>query len=142
MNTIVVGVDGTRPSLAALRYALREARLHGDRVKAVMAWHVPPTAYGGGFAPAAPEVDTFERAAEEALAEALAAVAAEAKDVPVESAVREGDAAHVLVEEAEGAVQLVVGCRHFGLAGKLFHHSVSGECAHEAHCPVTVVPDN
>lgn len=142
MNTIVVGVDGTRPSLAALHYAIREARFHGDRVKAVMAWHVPPTAYGGGFAPTTPEVGTFERVAEETLAEVLAAVADEAKDVPIESAVREGDAAHVLVEEAAGAAQLVVGCRHFGLAGKLFHHSVSGECVHEAHCPVTVVPDD
>ncbi len=142
MNTIVVGVDGTRPSLAALRFAIGEARLHGDRVKAVIAWHVPPTAYGGGFAPTTPEVGTFERAAEETLAEALAAVADEVQDVQVESAVREGDAAHVLVEEAEGAAQLVVGCRHFGLAGKLFHHSVSGECVHEAHCPVTVVPES
>ena len=138
MNTIVVGVDGSRPSLAALRYAIGEARLHGCGVKAVMAWHVPPAAYGG-FGPSAPDLDTFKRAAEEALAEAVAAV--EPGGVPMAAVVREGDAAHVLFKEAVGAAQLIVGCRDFGIAGRIFHHSVSGECVHGAHCPVTVVHD-
>jgi len=139
MRTIVVGVDGTRESLAALRYAIGEARVHGDRVKAVAAWHVPTIAYGSAFAPSPPDPHAFEADAEAALDAAVAATAEEAGDVPVLTVVREGDAAHVLVEEAEGAAQLVVGCRTLNMVGRLLHHSVSGECAHEAHCPVTVV---
>ena len=139
MKTIVVGVDGSRESIAALRYAIREARLHGDRIKAVAAWHVPTAAYGSGLVPAAPDPADFERAAEGMLADAIAATAAEGADVPVEALVREGEAAHVLVEESEGAAQLVVGCRNLGSLGRLLHHSVSGHCSHDAHCPVTVI---
>jgi len=139
MRTIVVGVDGSRESIAALRFAIREAGLHGDRVKAVAAWHVPSAAYGSGFVPTAPDPADFEQVAGDMLADALAAVAAEGHDVPVEAVVREGEAAHVLLEESEGAAQLVVGCRNLGSLSRLFHHSVSGHCTHDAHCPVTVV---
>ena len=139
MRTIVVGVDGSRESIAALRYAIREARLHGDRVKAVTAWHVPTSAYGSGFVPAAPDPADFEQSAEDSLEAAIAATAAERGDVPVEAVLREGEAAHVLLEESEGAAQLVVGSRNLGFVSRLIHHSVSGHCAHDAHCPVTVV---
>lgn len=139
MKTIVVGVDGTGPSVAALRHAFAEARLHGDRVRAVAAWHVPAAAYGGGLVTVGPSPADFEHAAEDALADALAAAADEAAGVPLETVVREGDAAHVLLEEAEGAPQLVVGCRDLGVVGRLLHHSVSGDCSRHAHCPVTVV---
>jgi nucleotide-binding universal stress UspA family protein len=47
MGVIVVGVDGSEASQEALRYALRQAKLEGDRVRAVTAWHVPAVAYGG-----------------------------------------------------------------------------------------------
>jgi nucleotide-binding universal stress UspA family protein len=139
MRTIVVGVDGSRESLAAFRYAIGEARVHGDRVKAVTVWHVPTVAYGSAFAASAPAPHEFEEGAEAALEAAVAMTADELGDVPLLTVVREGDPAHVLVEEAEGAAQLVVGCRTLNVVGRLLHHSVSGECAHEAHCPVTVV---
>jgi nucleotide-binding universal stress UspA family protein len=139
MNTIVVGVDGSESSLAALRFAVEEARLRGDRVKAVAAWHVPSIAYGGAFAPATPEPRTFETVAADRLREAIAAVAGEEPDVPVQPVVREGDPAHILLEEAVGAEQLVLGCHEYAFVRRLFHHSVSEECAHDAHCPVTVV---
>jgi nucleotide-binding universal stress UspA family protein len=142
MNTIVVGVDGSRTSLAALRYAVREARLRGDRVRIVTAWQVPAVAYGGAFAPSAPDSREFQRGAEDTLAEALAVAAEEDPGVPAEAVLREGDAAHVLLEESKGADGLVVGCHDYSFVRGLFHHSVSGECAHEARCPVTVVHES
>ncbi len=42
---IVVGVDGSESSMAALRWAIRQARLTGSSVDAVTAWQVP-SAYG------------------------------------------------------------------------------------------------
>ena len=142
MRTIVVGVDGSRESIAALRYAINEAQLHEQAVKAVAAWHVPAAAYGAGLAPGVPHPRDFERAAEDALADALAATAADVGNVTVEGVVREGDAAHVLLEESDGADLLVVGCRELGFLRRLVHHSVSGQCTHAAHCPVTVVHNN
>lgn len=139
MSTFVVGVDGSPESVAALRHALREARLHEAAIKAVAVWHVPTSAYGAGFAPGTLDPGEFERMAADALEAALAAVGDDPAGVPVECVVREGDPAQVLLEEAEGAEQLVVGCAHHGLVGRLLHHSVSGECTREARCPVTVV---
>ena len=40
-NTIVVGVDGSEPSRAALRWALEQAQLTGSVVRAVVAWEYP-----------------------------------------------------------------------------------------------------
>ena len=40
---VVVGVDGSPGSLAALRWALHEARLRGAELRAVLAWQPHPT---------------------------------------------------------------------------------------------------
>ncbi len=40
---IVVGVDGSAPSRAALRWAVGQARLTGGTVEAVIAWQLPMT---------------------------------------------------------------------------------------------------
>jgi nucleotide-binding universal stress UspA family protein len=39
--SIVVGVDGSEDSIAALRWALREARIRGTDIDAVYAWPMP-----------------------------------------------------------------------------------------------------
>ena len=44
-HRIVVGVDGSVPSVAALAWAVRQARLTGAAVEAVIAWEFPAT-YG------------------------------------------------------------------------------------------------
>jgi nucleotide-binding universal stress UspA family protein len=41
VGKIVVGVDGSPGSLAALRFALEEARLRGSSLTAVFAWTIP-----------------------------------------------------------------------------------------------------
>jgi hypothetical protein len=49
MAEIIVGVDGSPNSLAALRWAHREAALRGDDVVALFAWgFVPPGHAPGG----------------------------------------------------------------------------------------------
>jgi len=51
----------------------------------------------------------------------------------------EGRAAQVLVDAAEGAELLVVGCRgHGGLAEALLG-SVGQYCVHHASCPVVIM---
>src|SRR5438046_1602160 len=39
---IVVGVDGSEPSRAALRWALEEARLRGAPLRVLNSWHATP----------------------------------------------------------------------------------------------------
>ncbi|MHB8293966.1 MAG: universal stress protein, partial [Acidimicrobiales bacterium] len=44
-SRVVVGVDGSDASRDGLRWAARQARMTGASLHAVMAWHVPITAY-------------------------------------------------------------------------------------------------
>jgi nucleotide-binding universal stress UspA family protein len=141
MGTIVVGVDGSEGSLAALRFALAEAKIRGAQVKAVNAWHVPPAVYGGGWAPAAVDLDEFPKLAEAALAKTLEEVGAGSSGVSVTAILREGQAADVLVAEAPNADDLlVVGSRGLGGFRGLLLGSVSQQTAQHSACPVVVVP--
>lgn len=149
MGTIVVGIDGSPQSLAALGFALAEARLRGARLVALHAWVLPLTEAPGPFllevpGRAGPPLEQLReelgREAERRLAAALDAVAGEAGGVVVERRVVEGPAAAALVEASEGADLLVVGSRgHGGLRGALLG-SVGEQCARHARCPVAIVP--
>jgi nucleotide-binding universal stress UspA family protein len=140
MGVIVVGVDGSEASQEALRYALRQAKLEGDLVRAVTAWHVPAVAYGGpGVSPLFDVRAVFAKDADAILARALEAVETETGGVEIERVVREGRPASVLTEEAENADLLVVGSRGRGGFSELLLGSVSHECAQRAPCPIVIV---
>jgi nucleotide-binding universal stress UspA family protein len=135
---IVVGVDGSQSSKAALRWAIRQAKLAGAAVDAVTAWRYPT---GYGWAPIADGGLDFEAGAKETLVEALGEVSGLEPEVPVRPLVAEGHAAEVLLRTAQGADLLVVGSRgHGGFASALVG-SVSLYCVLHAHCPVLVVRD-
>ena len=56
MSRIVVGVDGSKNSIAALRFALAEARVRGSEVEVIHAWRMPsvlrvPGPEVAGYAP-------------------------------------------------------------------------------------------
>ena len=64
---IVVGVDGSQGARAALEWALAEARLRGDTVEVVHAWHAPPHMIPGPYAgPAAAGEEATDRMREQA----------------------------------------------------------------------------
>jgi nucleotide-binding universal stress UspA family protein len=137
---IVVGVDGSQTAKLAARWAAREARLRGATLELVTAWEVAPAAYGYGYV-AIPEefMKGLAKAAEDTVAAAAEVVRAEAPDAEVQTTVVEGHAAQVLLEAAEGAELLVVGCRGLGGFRELVLGSVSQQCAHHARCPVVIV---
>ena len=135
---IVVGVDGSKCSHSALRFALEEARIRHAKLRVVVVWHVPLAAYSAGLVPPPSNLaDDAAAGAEEVLAEALQGL--ERGDVEIESLVREGQPANVLVEESAAAEMLVVGSRGRGGFRELMLGSVSQQCAHHARCPVAIV---
>ncbi len=138
---IIVGVDGSPQSRAALEWAATEAQRDGSDVDAVLA-------YGSGLAwidvGSDAEALIVARSAErakEALHETIAAAGlpAEAR-VRVNPIVVEGEPARALVELAEHADLLVVGTRGRGGFAGLLLGSVSQRCAERSPCPVVVVP--
>ena len=139
MERIVVGVDGSTGSVAALRWAIGEAALRGAVVEAVSAFHVP---YVGGASvmPLMLEPDEFRDSAGALLRKVVEQVDASALREPVHQLVVEGTAATVLVEAGRDSSLLVVGARgHGGLAGMLLG-SVSRQVTEHASVPVVVVP--
>jgi len=141
VSTIVVGVDGSKASVRALRFAIDEARIHGADVKAVHAWHAPPLAYGAGMAPVPVNLGAYSEVAQTGLEKNLEEVGAANSGVTVRPVVRQGRPADVICEEAEGAELLVVGSRGLGGFRGLLLGSVSQQCAHHAPCPVVIVPN-
>jgi nucleotide-binding universal stress UspA family protein len=135
---IVVGVDGSSSSKAALRWAIRQAKLTGGSVDAVTVWRLPSTY---GWAPAPDGMPDLEAAAKRTLIMALAEVSGLEPGVPVRPVVTEGDTARALLHAADGAELLAVGSRgHGGLASTLLG-SVSVHCVLHAPCPVLVFRD-
>jgi nucleotide-binding universal stress UspA family protein len=130
---VVVGVDGSPCSVAAVRWAETYASATGASVLLVTAWHIP-VAYGVPIA-----YDGFNP--EEDARKVVEAAAADVQ-LPadrVHTRVVAGPAGDALIRSAEAGDTLVVGTRGHGtLAGALIG-STSGYCVHHAPCPVVVV---
>lgn len=141
---IVVGIDGSMASKAALAWAAEEARLRGCRVVAVHAWQFPALGFGGygGTVVPAIAVEDLEKLAHDTARESIAAVIGDDLSVPVEASVRQGGAASVLLEASDGADLLVVGSEGHGAFAGMLLGSVSMHVVHHARCTVVVVrPD-
>jgi nucleotide-binding universal stress UspA family protein len=137
-HRIVAGVDGSPSSLAALRWAVRQAKLTGSSVDAVIAWE-PPAAVGFGWGLGMTGGADYGELAAKTITEAVSSVADSASPVTVRPITGEGNAAQVLLDASDGADLLVVGCRgHGGFASALLG-SVSQHCTHHARCPVVVI---
>ena len=80
-----------------------------------------------------------QRRAERTLREAVERVRSAHPSAEVETTVVEGPPARVLVDMSADADLLVVGSRGLGGFSGLLLGSVSQQCVHHAHCPVTVV---
>ncbi|MFD5029559.1 universal stress protein [Streptomyces sp. NPDC058220] len=137
-SRIVVGVDGSEPSLKALRWAVRQARLTGDQVSAVIGWEYPATGWAAMMPGTPPEFDP-EQLARQILDEALEKTLAPDVAAAVERHVVGGPAAQALLETAEGAALLVVGDRGYSGFRAALLGSVSLHVTQHATCPVVVV---
>jgi nucleotide-binding universal stress UspA family protein len=138
---IVVGVDGSPCSKAALSWAITEARLTGASIEAVTSWQ-NPVMYGSSFAWAPMVYDTsLSSIMTKVLLDTITEVTTDAEQsVEISPRVVEGHPAQVLLDAARGAQMLVVGSRgHSTLAGIVLG-SVSQHCVQHAPCPVVVIP--
>jgi nucleotide-binding universal stress UspA family protein len=137
---VVVGVDGSPASEAALAWAVRYAKAIGARMRAVLAWHYPSAAGSPpvGVAPAS-VTSEVEQSRYEILATAIAAACGNEPALEVERKAIYGHPAQVLIEQSKEADLLVVGhAGHGGFKGMLLG-SISTHAVTHASCPVTVV---
>jgi len=134
---IVVGVDGSDSSQAALAWAVRQAALTGAEVEAVTAWQIPAT-YGYGYAMTL-AIPDLEKIARKVQGEAIAEAAGLAPDVRIRPVVVQDTPARALLDAAKGADLLVVGSRGHGGFTEALLGSVGQQCVHHAECPVVVI---
>lgn len=143
-DRIVVGIDDSAGSKAALRWALSTARSVGGEVKVVHAFE-SSVAWIDVGTKAAPQMAEHDQHEAEALArrvvdEVLDLADADLRGVPVSVHAVRGHPARVLLDETGDAELLVVGSRgRGGFAGVLLG-SVSQRVAQHAVCPVVIVP--
>lgn len=136
---VVVGVDGSTGSTAALGFAFDEAVAYGGQLTAVYAWHDLP---GGNLDPGGPRPGLGEARAEadRLLSESLAGWQAKYPDLTVRPcAVHSFHAVPTLIDEAQQAGLIVVGARGRGGFRGLRLGSVGDGLLHHARQPVAIV---
>jgi nucleotide-binding universal stress UspA family protein len=139
---VVVGIDGSERSRAALVAAVAEAGHRAARVEAVAAYELPDL-WSGMASTIVPSAEQLH-AAVEARAHAFVKdvmylLVGEGGRPGVHVEIVEGPAHDVLVARAQGAALLVVGSAGKGELRSLLLGSVALHCAMYAPCPVMVV---
>ena len=137
-SRIVVGIDGSRQSLVALGWALREASAIGAVVEVVHCWqpHVvsdvlfgsPDELHRGSLCMLQNEVHA-----------ALATLPASMLHPQVVETSCSGRAANVLTDRAAGAQMLVLGAHGRTVASDLAFGRVAASCLRHAGIPVVIV---
>lgn len=137
---IVVGMDGSKQSETALRWAIEEARYRQAKVQAIMVRPRADLLPGTSFAPQPHgRLPVLEAAYH--LPARVQVIRDEMPDAPtVDATVLVGDAAVELIKVSENATLLVVGAhRHGGTVGDILLGSVAAKCVRHAQCPVVVI---
>jgi nucleotide-binding universal stress UspA family protein len=139
---IVVGVDGSPGSKAALRWALDQAERTTATVEAVIVW--APEAgfyYGFEWASVAVAGDDLAAVADTVLMDTLVEVTGDrGRSAPIQPRVLQGRPVAELLRAAGSAQLLVLGGPAHGRIAGLVRGSVSHECLQRAACPVLIVP--
>jgi nucleotide-binding universal stress UspA family protein len=134
---VVVGVDGTPGSAAALRYALEEAARSGGKVDVVHV--VPDYVPMAGMYPIPP--DDLMAAGRSALESTLREVGASSSGDAMATHLTRGGVVKTLTDTGEHALAIVVGSDRRSLSSRLLTGNVSTGVAARAAVPVVSVPE-
>jgi nucleotide-binding universal stress UspA family protein len=135
---VVVGIDGSAASSAAVEVAADEARRRGAPLEILHAWH-PPSTWRPVFGDTAADLEVFASMHRTVLDEAMS----HARRLGVECTGRleRGDAVQLLSKEGRAASLLVVASHGYGPLRRFFLGSVSVTLLLDPPCPVLVVTE-
>lgn len=133
---VVVGVDGSADSKAALKWAVEFGRRFEAPVHAVAVWDIPlALGYAATYTETGAQIEErtlglLREAVEDAVGE----------DAGVVLRLERGHPAAALVNASEQAQLLVLGTRGHGAFTGMLLGSVSQHCVTHSRCPFVVVP--
>ncbi len=136
METIIVGVDGSTTSRAALDWALEHAS-DDDTVVVATAWSIPAAL---GFEMPVASIVDYEVAAHRMVSHLVAELEVDDDGPKVTTHVGSGSPGKMLADLSTYADLVVVGSRGYGEVRSILLGSVSNHVVHHARCPVVVVP--
>jgi len=128
---VVVGIDGSDAALAAVDWAVGEARARGTELRLVHAVDIAANAHD--------ERDPGIGYAEQALRTAGAFVESCDPEIPFEAVVADGEAASVLIAESVNAQLVCVGSTGIDRIPALVLGSTAADVATGAHCDVAII---
>jgi nucleotide-binding universal stress UspA family protein len=137
-QVVVVGVDGSDPSVAALSWASRYGAATGATVRAVRVWHYPTAAGlppGKTPEPVEEEVEGWVR---DELSQAVTKANPDSS-AQIETKIVYGHPAQALIDESRGESLLVLGHRGHGGFAEALTGSIVIHCVNHSACPVVVV---
>ena len=139
IRRIVVGVDGSDPSIRALQWAARQAAWSGATLEVLTAWNFPEHPAPLGIVVHVPWPDELIAEARLKLDEVISDSLPDIDPDRVHAQVIRGSAVPVLLEASRDADLLVVGSHGRGAMVELLLGSVSDRCVRHAGCSVVVI---
>ena len=139
VRRIVVGVDGSAESVAALGWACREASLRAAEVLAVLALESACHQVASYAVPAPRQAGGSWGAARDVLRRSVSEALSLFPGVSVRTEIAEGLAARVLLDQAADADMLVLGRNSIGPDPYRAAGPVIRVCLRAARCPVVII---
>ncbi len=136
-DPVVVGVDGSRTAIEALRWAADHCRRTGLPLHVVTCWQFPAMLPGPYQPPISGE--DLEANARQVVDAAITEVLGPEPDIVVTREVLTGTPSLALLDLAADAAMVVVGSRGRGGFAGLLLGSVSQHLTEHAPCPVVVI---
>lgn len=143
---IVVGIDGSSSSLAALRWALREGASTGAPVEVIHCW-LPQTlsdlAFGSHHELRTASACMLQNEVIAALAQIRAGQDDTDWVAPVVTELSlHGNAPAMLLDRSANARLLVLGVRQTSAMSDLFRGTVEARCSKRASCPIVTLDEH
>jgi nucleotide-binding universal stress UspA family protein len=136
-SPVVVGVDSSTASDAAVQFAFAEAALRGVDLVALHTWHEDLVPYAREALLI--DWDQVQRGEHDDIEQRLTPLRARYPQVTAHLRINRNQAARSLVEQSEAAQLLVVGSRGRGGVAGLLLGSTSQTLVRHAQCPVAIV---
>lgn len=137
---ILVGVDGSAESDAAIRWVTREATMRGMPITLMHV--VPPIPEWPTPSRQSEIAEAWEQNARDVIAQARKTVVAsggESDPPDLRAEVVSSTVVPTLIDASQRARMIVMGSRGMGALGRFLLGSVSSGLVHHAHCPVAII---